>query len=122
MSAELLTPLATLSAITRHVGEANGVSAAELTREIVGVFYSPADERRLRTVIEQLRREGHPICGHPSTGYFHAATDAELIRTCNFLFERAMTSLAQIAAMRKVGLPDLRGQLRLPELRHPLSP
>jgi hypothetical protein len=43
-----------------------------------------------------------------------AATEEELNRTCLYLHDRAMTSLRQVAAMKRVSLPDLRGQLRLP--------
>ena len=102
-----------LAAFARHIGEAEGVSARDLVGEIAGLFAVDADERRLRSVIEELRREGMHICGHPSTGYYLAANDDELQRTCNFLFERSITGLEQIAAMQKVSLPDLRGQLRL---------
>jgi hypothetical protein len=52
-------------------------------------------------------------CGHPSTGYFLAQTDDELLRTVKFLHDRAMTSLSQAAAMQRVSLPDLAGQLRI---------
>ena len=69
---------------------------------------------RLRHVIEHLRREGHAICGHPSTGYYIAANEAELDRTCNYLYDRALCSLEQIARMKRVAMPDIRGQLRLP--------
>jgi hypothetical protein len=68
----------------------------------------------VRKAIEELRREGHRICATPETGYFMAANDDELDRTCGFLYARAMTSLTQVAAMKRVALPDLRGQLRLP--------
>lgn len=88
--------------------------AQDLVREVLGGETSLALERDLRYIIEELRRNGHHVCGHPSAGYFIAANDAELIRTCDFLYHRAMTTLSQIAAMRKVALPDLRGQLRLP--------
>jgi hypothetical protein len=54
------------------------------------------------------------VCGHPSTGYHLAGTAAELDRTCEFLFGRSMTSLKQVSAMKRVTLPDLRGQLGLP--------
>lgn len=120
MSAELLTPTAVMVALVHHQGADQGVSCKVLVEEIAGLYACKADERRLRTIIEQLRRDGHGICGTPETGYFLARNDAELVRTCNFLYERAMTSLAQIAAMRRVELPDLRGQLRLPALPHPL--
>ncbi len=121
MSAELFTEDAVLAALVHHTGEANGITARDLTLEVAGIFATTADERRLRTVIEQLRRDGHPICGHPATGYFHASSEAELLRTCEFLYSRAMTSMAQIAAMRRVSIPDFRGQLRLPAMPHPLN-
>lgn len=121
MTTEMLTPEAVLAAFARHLGEANGISAHDLAIALCGMFYQQADERRLRGVIEQLRRDGHPICGTPETGYFHATSQEELDRTSEFLYRRAMTSLSQIAAMRRVATPDLRGQLRLPELPHPLG-
>ena len=103
-----------LAALRKRVGAANGASAAELVRELICDQSFPADERRLRTIIEQLRREGHAICADPTHGYFMAANAKELDATCEFLFGRAITSLQQITAMKKVAMPDLRGQLGLP--------
>jgi len=71
-------------------------------------------ERKVREVIQHLRGEGYQICGHPSTGYYMATTDEELNRTCEFLHARAMTSLQQIAAMKRKPVPELRQQLDLP--------
>lgn len=102
-----------LHALTRHVGSQNGVTGRALVQEICGLFATKADERVLRKVIEELRREGHHVCGTPALGYHAAASEDELLRTCVFLHDRAMTTLAQVAAMRRVSLPDLRGQLRL---------
>lgn len=113
MAAELLTRDALLLALERHIGADHGCSAARLVIEICGLYATRAHERALRTLIEELRRQGHHVCGTPAEGYYMAATEAELLRTCEFLHARAMTSLAQIAAMRRVSLPDLRGQLRL---------
>lgn len=110
----MLTAEAVLAALSRHIGAARGIRARDLVVEIEGIFACAAHERELRHVIESLRREGHHICGTPSEGYYLAATDDELVRTCQFLYDRAMTTLSQIAAMRRVALPDLRGQLRLP--------
>lgn len=114
MSDHFITRDAVLHALRDHIGQDNGISAHSLVLKISGLYARPADERCLRRVIEELRRDGHHICGHPSTGYFVAETDAELERTVQFLHDRAMTSLTQAAAMRRVSLPDLRGQLRLP--------
>lgn len=102
-----------LNALRKRVGAANGASAAELVRELI-CDHTLADERRLRTVIEQLRREGHAICADPTHGYFMAANAKELDATCEFLYGRVITTLKQITAMKKVAMPDLRGQLGLP--------
>lgn len=110
----MITRESVLAALSRHIGRAHGVTARALVSEIAGMFAEAAHERELRHVIEELRRDGQHICGHPSTGYYLAESDAELDETCRFLFNRAMTSLTQVAAMRRVSLPDLRGQLRLP--------
>lgn len=111
--ARALTATAVMSALQRHVGADNGIRGDLLVAEILG--YSDAySERRLRVIITELRREGKRICAHPKTGYHLAETAAELDSTCEFLHDRAMASLAQIAAMKRVGLPDLRGQLKLP--------
>lgn len=107
-----LTPASVLWAL--GYGEQAGQTAKHLVTVITG-RQRPADERRLRSLIEALRRYGHHVCAHPSQGYYLAATDAELDRTCEYLYARAMTSLVQISAMRRTTLPDLRGQLRLPE-------
>lgn len=106
-----LTPAAVLAAL--QIGQAHGKTAEQLVLGITGRQCS-AHERRLRQVIEALRVAGHCICAHPQHGYYLAATDDELDRTCSFLLERAMTSLRQVSAMRRVAMPDLRGQLGLP--------
>lgn len=114
MTEHIINAASVLDALSRHIGEARGATAAELVQEIVGC---PADDgmRRLRKIIEDLRRRGNHICAHPRTGYFIAANAAELDRTCEYLYDRALCSLTQVAAMRRVSLPDLRGQLRLPD-------
>lgn len=101
-----------LGALRICVGEAQGRTARQLVLAISG-RHSAGDERRLRQVIEALRMAGHPVCGHPAHGYFLAQNAGELDRTCEFLFCRSMTSLRQVSAMRRVTLPDLRGQLGL---------
>lgn len=102
-----------LDALRGRVGQANGCTARELVLAISGRF-STGDERRLRKVIVALRLAGHPVCGTPDTGYFIAANAAELDGTCGWLYGRSMTTLRQVSAMKRVTLPDLRGQLGLP--------
>lgn len=105
------TVLAELSA---HIGKARGISCADLVRAITWRDPDSACMRKVRRIIEELRREGQHICGHPTAGYFIAANEDELNETCGFLHDRAMTSLMQISSMKKVSLPDLHDQLRLP--------
>jgi hypothetical protein len=108
-----ISPNQVLWALAMRKGEANGIHARDLVREICGET-SPGLERQLRSVIEELRMKGQHICGKPKSGYFIAATEIELKSTTDFLRDRGFTSLAQAAAMLKVSMPDLLGQMRLP--------
>lgn len=103
-----------LSALASHVGQNNGVHARDLARKLAGPAATAGTERKLRQVITELRLEGLHICGTPEAGYYLAENAAELNHTCSFLYDRAMASLQQIARMKQVSLPDLRGQLHLP--------
>lgn len=101
-------------------GRANGRSVHELRCELDGVAPGasqfgrrPGRERSLRLAVEALRAEGHPVCATPSDGYYLAETNEELESTIAFLNSRAMTSLVQIARMRRVSLPKLLGQMSL---------
>ncbi|WP_290890603.1 hypothetical protein [Arenimonas sp.] len=89
----------------RHVGRANGITAESLARR-VGI-----NERMLRELITEARMQGIAIAGTPTSGYFVAATGAELEECCKFLRSRAMHSLVVEARLRKVALPELVGQL-----------
>lgn len=110
---DAITPQTVLAALRDRIGAVRGVNAQTLALELTGRIRA-GDQRKLRQVIEALRREGHCICAHPATGYYRAASDKDVDETCEFLYARAMTSLQQISAMKRVQLPDLRGQLRLP--------
>ena len=112
-----LTPETVLLALQGRRGAANGITARDLVF-VITQRMSGADERKLRQIIEKLRRDGHPICAHPAFGYHFAANAAELDRACSFLVDRAMTSLEQVGAMRRIALPDLYGQLGLPRPEH----
>ncbi len=115
MNAEILAADHVLAVLSAHIGAERGIPievlVAELQTRNPGVLLH---HRQVRRLVEQLRATGHHVCAHPETGYFMAETPEELDRTCEFLYERAMTSLRQVAAMRRISLPDLRGQLHLP--------
>ncbi len=109
-----LYPDTVLDALADRVGAASGISARALVAHLLGGQYHAAAERQLRHVIEVLRANGAPICATPAHGYFLAETAEDIDQTCLFLYSRAMTSLKQVAAMKRVALPDLRGQFHLP--------
>lgn len=109
----LITPDAVLRVL--RYGAGNGINVTQLAYRITGRVRH-ADERAVRHVIEALRRQGYQVCAHPATGYYLAQDAADLDATCEFLYARAMTSLSQISAMKRVALPDLRGQLNLPAI------
>jgi hypothetical protein len=116
MSAEYVTRDAVLAALSRHIGAGNGVTVLRLTAEALGgpLWATEGAQRQVRRMVQELREAGHHVCADPQHGYYIAATQAELDATCEHLHARAMCSLRQIAAMRRVSEPDLRGQLRLP--------
>lgn len=108
-----MSPERVLEALAARRGSANGITARDLAFVLTGRLHT-ADERKLRQIVEHLRLKGHAICAHPSFGYHMASSASELDATCEFLFGRAQSSLKRISAMKKVALPDLRGQLGLP--------
>lgn len=115
MTDRVITASLVLGALGGHIGEKNGINADQLARKCTGADARRAGaERVVRKLIQELRNEGFHICGTPDAGYFIAANAEELDRTCSFLYSRAMASLQQIARMKKVSVPDLRGQLKLP--------
>ncbi|WP_310614056.1 hypothetical protein [Limnohabitans sp.] len=109
-----ITSSQVLTELSHHIGRDNGIHVQDLVRRITCESKVNAPlERRVRQLVAELRMEGHHICAHPARGYFMAATAEELADTCEFLYERAMTSLTQISRMKQISLPDLRGQLHL---------
>lgn len=104
-----------LEVLARHIGERNGLNVRELVAALDwNEQHNAAAQRAVRELVVALRLEGQHICAHPSSGYYIAENAAELDQTCLFLYDRAMTSLQQVAAMKRISLPDLRGQLHLP--------
>lgn len=97
--------------LERHIGRAAGVTAARIAGELGLPLAS--GPRLVRELVTELRSDGIAVCGHPATGYFIAATAAELEETCQFLRSRAMHSLVLESKLRGLPLADLVGQLRL---------
>lgn len=58
------------------------------------------EERAVRKLVDELIEEGVPVCAHPSTGYYIAATEAEVEGVCRWLHGRAVHSLGKISKLR----------------------
>jgi hypothetical protein len=95
-----------------QTGPRNGLRVTDLAQRLTGQS-NQATWRNIRSVIKGLRMQGLPICGHPSKGYYWAESAADLEATIAFLRERAMSSLAQIAKLRRVAIPLMEGQMEL---------
>ena len=102
---QTITKATVLGALAAHAGAASGIHARELARKLAGPEAGAVAERRLRQVITELRLEGQHVCATPEAGYYLALDADELNRTCSFLYDRAMASLAQVACMKRVSLP-----------------
>lgn len=93
---------------TRHAGKEHGIGAEALARQLC------ISERVLRSLVSEAREQGLAISATPDTGYYIAQTPEELEESCEFLRSRALHSLRMEAQLRRIPLPDLLGQLRLP--------
>lgn len=95
----------------KHRGRSRGATVRQLVEALTGDRSTPAMERHIRHLVVEMRKKGIPICACPSQGYYIAASDDELEETCRNLHDRAMTSLQQVAGLRRMALPQLVGQL-----------
>lgn len=96
------------AAMYDHVGEENGIGAAELAARL------DVNERQVRRLVtEAIVDDGIAICGHPSTGYYVAANADELKRTVAFHRDRALHELKKASRLSGEPLEDLVGQLKL---------
>jgi hypothetical protein len=104
--------------LCEHRGEANPIGMDDL---FVAVFSRPVRHRindtgELRVLLRGLRRRG-ALIGYSNNkfnpGYFLPATPEEAARFFECYRRRTMTALVQEAAMKRIGLPELLGQLRM---------
>ena len=102
-----------LNLLQYHIGRSLGATVEALVKEYRERYLpNKTTARDVRAAVQELRSSGHHVCAHPRCGYFLAETPEELIETEQFLRARALASLQQVAAMRRVSLPDLIGQQR----------
>jgi len=99
-------------------GEANRIGMAELFYLLFGreAVHRINDTSELRVLIRGLRRRGRLIAFSTDkyrSGYYLPATAEEVAKFFRLYRRRTMTALVQEAAMRRVDLPRLLGQLEL---------
>jgi hypothetical protein len=94
-----------LATLGHHKGQAKGIHVRELAMQVYGeLTVSGAQERAVRKLVTDLRLEGHPVCAHPTHGYFLAECQADLDHTINFLHARAMSSLVAVSRLKKISV------------------
>ena len=106
-----------LRVLEKHKGRENRIGMRELYYQVMARLCDHLinDTTELRIIIRRLRRQGHPICSMNdkyNPGYYLAETPEELLEFVDRHRRRGLTSLAQAAALLKIGLPELLGQLQ----------
>ena len=105
--------------IRQHVGHDNAISQYEVYRSVTGLPIVPGRKydhtRIIRSIVEQLRREGCPIGNRSGAkgGYFWASHLPDLDPTIKSFHSRAMSSLKQEAALKQISEVELIKQYQL---------
>jgi hypothetical protein len=107
-----------LTILSRHVGIEKAVGMGELYERVYGENWQNRinDTRRLRSLITELRYDG-TLIGETRTrqggGYYLARSSHELGQFFGRRKREALKKLNMIAAMQRIGLDELLGQMRL---------
>ena len=107
----------------RHVGQSNAAKKADLLLEMWGAdaakdkSYNNQYDRSLRSMIEDLVGEGHPVCSSPSNGYWYAASLEDGLPAAEQSKARALTQLGNAERLHKNIVAMYGGQMSLLEVR-----
>lgn len=93
MSTEKAVTTASLKRVLKS-GAANGQSVNTLA------FLLDTTDRAVRKLADELIEEGTPVCAHPATGYYIAATREEVEATYDWLRSRGLHSLKKASQLR----------------------
>ena len=97
-----------LALLQQHIGAANGVSCAELARQL------DVPMRQVRHLVTELLFERHiTVGGTPSTGYYICATPDECESTAAHHRHRALHELKKAAILTGKPLQEIAGQMLL---------
>lgn len=105
--------------LREHVGPENCITMTQLFHHATGEPVIPNrryDQSRIvRSLVEELRRDGCPIGLHGGIngGYFWARSADELDPTVQWFHRRALSSLKQEAALKRVPFEELLKQYQL---------
>jgi len=107
---------AILAVLSRHIGREKAIDMGALYSSVFGKDWQNkiSDTRTLRKIITILRKEGVPICSTPaknSGGYYIAAAGSELEDYLARLRRRSLTALWMESRIRRIGLPEMLGQM-----------
>ena len=107
-----------LSVLTRHVGSSNAIGMSLLYEEVYGKPPKTkiSGTRKLRYLVNELRKEGNPICSSSrkdNPGYYLAAAGSELENYLKRIRVRALKTLKLESIIRKVALPQLIQEISL---------
>jgi tRNA(Ile)-lysidine synthase TilS/MesJ len=107
-----------LTTMAKHIGRNNAISMVNLYTEVFGEAPKTAisGTRKIRKLINELRKEGIPICSvrvAGENGYFLASGGSDLEDYCRRLRTEALKKLQLEATLRKLTLPKLLGEIHL---------
>jgi hypothetical protein len=107
-----------LTVLSRHIGKERAIGMAELHEEAFGEPWENRinDTRKLRKIVTLLRKDGVAICSDSSNqggGYYLASAGSELEHYLGNLRRRALTVLFMESKIRRIGLPELLGQMQM---------
>jgi hypothetical protein len=117
-----LSPTEVVIALQQRPGKYRGIATRNLVRDLTGKPSTPHLERCLRTVVEDLRLRGYPICALPAYGYWWAESADEVREVCTWHRARSLHSLKIASRLLRDGIPMLSGQLPLPGLEPTPAP
>ena len=109
---------AILAVLSRHIGREKAIDMGALYSSVFGKDWQNkiSDTRTLRKIITILRKEGVPICSTSAKnggGYYIAAAGSELEDYLARLRRRSLTALWMESRIRRIGLPEMLGQMQM---------